>query len=382
MKIGRGQLERDLRQPRQSTYVELFFDLIYIFIFFRLAQSLLDRLTWVGAYQTLILLLAVWWVWAYTNLVTDTLDSRRLRLQLLVIGTMFGSLLLSTTIPEAFEQRALLFAITYVAVNLGRSTGMAILLYGHPLSRRPMRGAIWFAFSAIFWLTGALSEDERRLVLWGIAILIDYFAAFAGWPTPKLGRTGAGEWNLAGEHIAERYRQFTIIALGETVAVTGRTLHESDFTPHRVVAFALAFATSALLYWTYFHRTRERLGTPFSGAAEPANRTKLAGFAHLLMAAGVVLITVADQLVISNPTASARTSWVAVIVGGPALFLVGHVLLGRKVFVRVTRPRLIGAGVLIAAGPALVSLPALAVVAVVIVVLTAIVCYELALPRD
>ncbi|MEO3821751.1 low temperature requirement protein A [Plantactinospora sp. B24E8] len=368
------------KRLRRTTYVELFFDLVYIFIFFRLARSLADDLTWLGAYQALILLLAVWWVWAYTNLLTDTMDSQRLPLQFLVMASTFAALLLSTAIPEAFEDRAHMFAVTYVAINLLRSGSGAIALRRQPLGRRPLRGFLWFAFSAVFWLAGMLVEEEARLVLWGVAILVDYVAAFAGWPVPGLGRARSVEWNLAGRHIAERYRQFTIIALGETIAATGRTFHESDLSPVRGVAFTVAFVTSVLLYWIYFHRTRERLGPPFSG--RPSGETRPAGFAHLVMVAGVVMITVANELMIKDPTRPAPAAWVTVIVGGPALFLVGHAILGRRAFARVTQPRLIGAGLLVAAGPALVSLPALAVTGVVVVVLLAVVTVELAMPPN
>ncbi|MEU8086577.1 low temperature requirement protein A [Micromonospora sp. NPDC049101] len=159
VKTKRPGLVRDLGQPKQATYVELFFDVIYIFILFRLSQALLNRLDWTGAYQTLILLLAVWWVWSYTNLVTDTLDSRLIHIQLLVIATMFGGLLISTTIPEAFEQRGMLFAIAYVAINLGRSSLLAIALRRDPLGCRPLRAVPWFVVSAVPWIAGALVDE-------------------------------------------------------------------------------------------------------------------------------------------------------------------------------------------------------------------------------
>jgi low temperature requirement protein LtrA len=294
-------LIRDLRQPKPVTYVELFFDLVYVFTLFRLAQTLEARLNWIGVFQTLVLLLTVWWVWAYTNLLTDTLDSRLIRLQLLVIFTAFGSLLLSTAIPEAFEQRGLLFAIAYLAINLGRSAVLAVALRRHTLGLRPRRAAVWFVVSAVPWLAGAQVEGDGRLILWGVAILIDFVAAETGWPTPRIGRTGPKEWNLASEHFAERYRQFMIIGLGQTIAATGTAFHASDFTLHEGSAFTASFIITVLLYWIYFHRTREKLGPTFSGAREPAIRAKEAGFAHLFMVAGIVGLTVGDEVVISRP---------------------------------------------------------------------------------
>ncbi|MEK8105139.1 low temperature requirement protein A [Micromonospora sp. M12] len=177
------------------------------------------------------------------------------------------------------------------------------------------------------------------------------------------------EWNLASEHLAERYRQFIIIAVGETVITTGRTFHASEFSLHRGMAFTVAFGTSVLLYFTYFYRTREKLGTAFSHAHESGFRNRESAFAHLLMVAGIVAITVSDEMVIAHATAAAPASWLVIILSGPVLFLAGHALLGRHVFTRVSMPRLIGLGVLIAIGPPLVGQPVLVPAAAAAVVL-------------
>ncbi|GIH19484.1 hypothetical protein Raf01_76560 [Rugosimonospora africana] len=107
----RSGLLRNLRESKPVTYVELFFDLVFVFALFRVSQSLLNGLTWINVYRVLILLLAVWSVWLYTNLLTDSLEPRTIRLQLLVIGSMFGALLMAAAIPEAYTRRGLLFAI-------------------------------------------------------------------------------------------------------------------------------------------------------------------------------------------------------------------------------------------------------------------------------
>lgn len=373
----RAELVRQLQNPKPITYVELFFDLAFVFALFRLSEMLSERLHWSGGLDTLIVLLAAWWIWAYTNLLTDSLDSRTIRLQLLVIGSMFGTLALSAAIPDSLDARGLLFAVSYVAINLGRSGILAYALRRDELGLRPLRAAFWFAVSAVPWLLGAMVEDNARLVLWGVAITIDYLAALLGWPTPGLGRTPDRELNLASEHFAERYRQFIIIALGQTIAVTGLTFHDNDFSPHRGAAFVLCFVLSVILYWSYFHRIREKLGPSFSGARDPDVRTREAGFAHLVMVAGIVALTTADQEVISNPAKPAHAALVAVLIAGPALFLAGHALLARHLFVQVAAPRLIAAAVLVAVAPALVGLPTVTIVGLIVVILAAIVSWDL-----
>ena len=373
----RSGLLRNLRESKPVTYVELYFDLVFVFALFRVTQSLLEGLTWINAYRVLIMLLAVWSVWLYTNLLTDSLEPRTIRLQLLVIGSMFGALLMAAAIPEAYTRRGLLFAVVYVAVNLGRGVIVAFALRHDDLGLRPLRAAFWFAVSAVPWLAGAKVEGDARLALWSVAIAIDYASALLRWPTPGIGSTPPELLNLASEHFAERYRQLVIIALGEAVVAVGTNLHDRDFSLRRGTAFTVSFATAGLLFWIYFHRVREKLGPVFSGAPDPGVRNREAGLAHLLMVIGLVAVSASSELVIMEPTKAAPLSWVATIIAGPAFFLAGHALLGRRVFAGVAAPRLIGVGVLIAAVPVLVGLPVLVGTGVVATVLIAIVGWDL-----
>ncbi|WP_422771178.1 low temperature requirement protein A [Plantactinospora sp. WMMC1484] len=383
MTTGRfSTLIRDPGQPQRATAVELFYDLVFVFILARLAEALVANLHPLGAYQTLLLLLAIWWVWSYTNLATDTLDSRRPAVQLLVIAIMLGSLMMSTAVPEAFDGQGVLFAASYVGIHLFRSIVLAVILHRHRLHNRPLRGIFWFGISGAIWLAGALVPGVPRTVLWTVALGMDYLGPVLRWPTPKLGRSPDWEWNTTGEHLAERYRQFIIIALGETVVITARTIRSTGDAPRERMAFLVSFGTTVLLWWIYFYRTREKLGSAIVGSADPGRETTWAGYAHLIMVAGVVLTTVSDELVIRNPLDNTPWGWVLVIIGGPALFLVGRTLLGHEVFVRVARPWLIGLGVLVAMSPLMVHLPPLAVATSVLAVLLGIVVADALTLRD
>ncbi|MEV4631035.1 low temperature requirement protein A [Micromonospora sp. NPDC049523] len=374
MTTGRGStLIRDPSQPQRATYVELFYDLVFVFTLARLAEALIEDLHPLGAYEALILLLATWWVWSYTNLATETLDSQRPAVQLLVIAIMFGSLVMSTAIPDAFDGRGPLFASAYVGIHLGRSVVLAFILRHHRLRNRPLRGIFWFGVSGAFWFAGAFVPGGLRVLLWTVALAMDYLGPVLRWPTPKLGRSPAWEWNMAGEHLAERYRQFMIIALGETIVITARTFRSSDYGSQRVFAFVTAFATTVLFWWIYFYRTREKLGSAITGSADPGRETKWAGYAHLVMVAGVVLTTVGDELIIRHPYGPMEESWVAVIIGGPVLFLVGRTMLGHEVFVHVAHPWLVGLVVLVLMAPAMIFLAPVAVAGTVVAVLFGIV---------
>lgn len=341
--------------------MELLYDLVYVFILARIADTLFENLNWLGAYQSLLLLLAAWWVWSYTALATDTLNSERPPAQLLVIAIMFGTLVLGVSLPEAFEERGLYFASAYVGIHLFRSGFLAVVLRNNRLRHRPFRGIFWFGISGVLWLAGAVRDGHWRVLLWTIALAIDYLTPLLRWPTPFLGRSPRWEWKHAGEHLVERYRQFINIALGETILVMARTFRGSDHGLHRGASLVVSFMTTVLQWWIYFYRTREKLGPAIGATAESQSDSRMAGHAHLIMVAGIVATTVGDQIIIEHPSGGSHPGWVAIIVGGPALFLAGRTLLGHESTVHVIGPWLVGCAVLLLMSPAMLLLPPLGV---------------------
>ena len=166
---------------QRVTPLELFFDLVYVFAITQLSHLLLDHPTVGGALQTLFLLLVVWWAWQYTTWFTNWFDPGVLSVRLLLGGMMLASLVMSVAIPEAFGERGLMFALAYVAIQVGR-TGFAVLTLGasHPLGGGFRRILAWFAASGVLWVAGGLVEGGARYVLWLLALAVDYSGPATG----------------------------------------------------------------------------------------------------------------------------------------------------------------------------------------------------------
>ncbi|MET8312459.1 low temperature requirement protein A, partial [Micromonospora sp. NPDC005173] len=245
---GAARLVRGSDEQR-ATFLDLFFDLVFVFAIFRLSQGLREHLNWSGAFQTLVVLLALWWVWTQSAAVADRFDPWQPAIRRLAIGAMFGSLVLAAAAPEAFGGRGLVFAGVYVAVQVGRSLFLVVVTWGDERQRPEMRVLFWFGVSAVPWLAGALMQGWPRGVLWALAVAVDYTVARLGWRMPRLGRAGAAEFSVSGEFLAERHRQFFIIALGELILVTGLGLSSGGFEAARGAAVVVAFATTVLLWW-------------------------------------------------------------------------------------------------------------------------------------
>ncbi|MEU5791442.1 low temperature requirement protein A [Micromonospora purpureochromogenes] len=361
--------------------MELFFDLVFVLALARLSHGLVEHLTWSDAFQTLVLLLALWQVWARTAGLTDRLDPKQPLIQVLVMATMFGALVMAAAAPEAFRERGLLFAGVYVATEIGRSIVVVLLLSGHEARRLFIRLLFWSGVSAVPWIAGAVAQDTARAVLWTLAVAVEYAPIALGFPTPRLGRASPADFEVSSEHLAERFQQLFIIALGELILITGLTLGGSGFGADSIAATAIAFATTALLWRIYIHRAGQLLAEAIAAASDPVRVSTLAVHAHLVMVAGIIAIAVGDELVIEHPFGHTDPALIAVILGGPALFLAGRALFEYGVFSRVSRNRLIGLGLLAAISPTMIFLPPLVAAAAGALVLAGIAVTDAARAR-
>ncbi|MEH0844489.1 low temperature requirement protein A [Micromonospora sp. CPCC 205711] len=353
------ELLRRPGEPKQATFLELFFDLVFVLVITQLSHGLIQDLTWSGAFQTLVLLLAVWWIWTNTAWITDLYDPRRMAIQVLVIATMLGTFMMAVALPDAFGSQGLVIAGLYVAIHLGRHLFLVVALRGHEAQRRSLRVLFWFGVSAVPWIAGALAHETARGALWALAVTVDYLAGVLRYPTPGLGRPPSSEWPIVPEHLAERYRQLFIIALGELILVAGSTLWGTGFAPDRTAAAVVSFFTTVLLWRIYIYRAGELLPAAIAAAPDPDRVARSALVAHLPMVAGVVLTAVGVELVIAHPSGHTTLAWIAVILGGPSLFVVGRAVFEYQVFTRVSRDRLIGLLVLAVLTPALLLVPPL-----------------------
>src|SRR5262249_18320274 len=120
----------------------------------------------------------------------------------------------------------------------------------------PSRGA-WSSASAILWIAGALVSRSDRAVVWGAALGVDLLAPLVGYRTPGLGRSTVPHWPVTGGHFADRFQAFIIIALGESIVVTGATASSHGLSLEVASALALAFLVAGALWWLYFDEVAE-----------------------------------------------------------------------------------------------------------------------------
>lgn len=328
---ARGALFRPIvpHQHSRVTYAELFFDLVFVFAVTQISHALLAHFTPLGALQVTLLFLAVWWVWVYTSWVTNWLNPEKTPVRLLLFAMTLGGLVLATSIPAAFDGRGLWFAIAYAAMQVGKT----VFLWAStaPLQSLARANAIritaWLVLSAVFWIAGGLAEGQTRLLLWALALGIEYVSPAVRFWIPRYGASSVADWVVEGGHMAERCALFVIIALGESIVVTGATFAELTWTTENVTAFVSAFAGSLAMWWIYFHIGAEAGSEEISRSSEPGRLARLAyTYLHMPIVAGIIVTAVADELVLKHPGGHSDAKTVISAIGGPLLFLFGTIL--------------------------------------------------------
>jgi low temperature requirement protein LtrA len=327
----------------------------------------------------LFLLLVVWWAWIYTTWMTNWFDPESPVVRSILIAVMLASLLMAIAIPEAFGDRALLFGSAYAGLQIVRN---AFAVFGSPTDW-PLRPAVarilvWSIAVGVLWVVGGAVGGTALVVIWLVALVLDYAGPYLGYWNPVVGRSATTDWEIESAHFSERFQLFVIIALGESIVVTGATAADLDITLARGTAIAVAFLSSAALWWLYFDYVARIAQLRLSVADD---RGKLARdaytYLHIPMIAGIIVTAVGDELVIAHPDERLSGPELATVVGGPALYLLGHVGFRLRMAHSLSGKRLTAALALCVVGAVGAFIPALATSALVLAVLVALIVAEI-----
>ncbi len=231
-----------------ATFVELFFDLVFVFAISRLTHHFAHHIAWSAVLPTLVVGWLLWWAWTQYTWALNAANTNRHAVRGVTLLATGFAFLMATWIEPAFEEGrhgAFWFAITYAGLRI-----LGLVLYDRVASQEPeiRRGVRIFALASVGGLAmviaGSHAAPPTRYWMWGGAMLLDVGAAWMG------GRHQ--DWHLRIEHFAERHGLILIIALGEALIVAGVGVADKERTAALVAEGVLAAATTCLLWWTYF----------------------------------------------------------------------------------------------------------------------------------
>ena len=353
-------------QEKRVTWVELFFDLVFVVAITQVSGLLHENHSWSGAGQALIVFIPIYWAWVGMTMHANLHDVDRTRARLAVFAVGLCGLFMAMALPEVYGSRGLLFGASYWAARLVLDM----------LMRRSYRGVGFNPFTAGAFVTGplltlgGLFDGQVRVALWALAAAVDLLVPF-------LARRGMTRIAYEPSHLPERFGLFLIIALGESVAETGVVAGRLPVTVDRLVAVAVAFALVCALWWVYFVFA--------AGVIRHAVRTAevaievirpVLPYGHLAFVGGIIAIAAATGEVITHPLAHLHADAAALLFGGAALYLATFGYTRWRMFRTVSTPRLSAAAACLALLPLAGLVPALAAMAALTAVLVALNVWE------
>jgi low temperature requirement protein LtrA len=358
--------------------LELFFDLVFIFAVSQLSHHLLNPVSWRGAAETLVLLIAVFGVWSGTSFEATLLNLGRSHAQAMLLAVMLVGLFMNAAIQDAFDTGGWAFVVPLLVIQAGRSILMILAAPTRMLREHYARLLCWILATAPLWIAGAVVQAEVRLLWWAGAGVIDLAGTWLAHPVP--GRALHSEnVEFDADHMVERCRLFLLIALGESVLTSGTALADAPRTLLTLVTGTGALATIVALWALHFAASGRLLDRYVQTTTDPILAARRTVNSLLVSVAGLIAVAVANELVIAHPHGQTSLTLSLLLFGGPLLYLLSQTVYLRVVVGRRSLPRLAGIAVLVLAGGVSHLLPpygALGLVATLLLVLMVIVVRE------
>ena len=319
-------LRKENTDQTKASFPELFFDLVFVFALIQLSESLSDDFSLGIAAEAVLFIFALWWVWIHTTWVMDLLDTEISQVRLLLFTLMFCGMVMAIALPEALAGMGLVFAVAYSAMQVSRSLFTLYAFRRGDLASFMtfFRITVWLIISSIFWITGGLFEPNLRVVLWIVALALEYVGPMVRYWVPPLGASPRETLDIDGEHLAERSALFVIIALGETILTIGKHTYENLDTEGTPLVLCLSFLTTVLMWWIYFHDGQERAADKAEDTSKPQTTAQyLFTYGHLPIVGGIIFTAVAEDFSLAHPYQSGTYNSALAQLGGPILFLAG-----------------------------------------------------------
>jgi low temperature requirement protein LtrA len=362
----RLRISEDTEEERHATWLELFYDLVFVVAVSQLAHNFKEHISLSGLVGFVVLFIPIWWSWIGTTFYANRFDSDDVIHRLLICLQMLTAAAMAVNIHHGLGESSPGFAIAYA---LGRAVLVVEYIRAgiHIPSARPLttRYAIGFAIASLLWLISAFVPIPWRFALWGLGIIIDF-------TTPLTARKFQIGLLPHASHLPERFGLFTIIVLGEAIIAVVEGVSQQKWDKLTVISAIFGLIIAFSWWWVYFDNLG---GTPIETARTQGKigTVNIWLYTHLPLVIGIAASGVGvEQILLSQPTIALPDNQRWLICGSVALcsFAVG--ILHRYGVIRYCKIRslyrLIGAVVLLAIaiiGKGLLPIIVIAIVAVV-----------------
>jgi low temperature requirement protein LtrA len=356
--------ETTAEEERKTSYLELFFDLVFVFAFTQVTALILEDTSPQGFARAALVLAMVWWAWSAYAWMTNAIDVENSVTRLIIFAAMAAGFFMALAVPDAFQDEAAWFAVAYFVVRVLNSALYAWGVRGDPAVLRSVaRLSPWFLVAALVALVGGFVDPDYRAWVWLASLVIDVVG------TLTVARL---EWHVSPSHFAERFALIVIIALGESIVAIGIGTSHLTRDATYAVSVVVAFAGVAALWWAYFDFTAVAAQRSLRRAS-PQARGPLARdvftFFHYPVVLGIIFYAVAAKKTLEAPLDPLSDAGRWALGLGISVFLVGFALMRFRVIRRVAWERLAAAAAALVIAVLLDGADAIVTLGVVIVIL-------------
>ena len=359
------------REGERVSPLELFFDLVFVLALTQCTALMADNPTWEGIGQGLLILALLWWAWVGYAWLTSVVDPEDGAVRMVIFGAMVALLVVSICVPAAFEDLALEFALAYGAVRFAQIGMMALAAGDDARFRQSVIGlGAGTALGVGLLIAGSFLDGWGRAAVWSLALVIDLGEPYL---------FGSEGWQLEPRHFAERHGLIILIALGESIVAVGVGA-EARIDAGIAAAAFFGIGLAAALWWIYFDVVALVAGRRLEQAAVGREQNEMArdsySYLHFAMVAGIVLVALGMKKTLGDVDESLKTVPAFALLGGTAIYLLGHVAFRYRHVKTINRQRLVIGVALLAAVPLATEVSSLLALAVVTTMLWAMIGFE------
>jgi low temperature requirement protein LtrA len=360
-----------MREVERVKPLELFFDLVFVLALTQCTTLMVDHPTWEGIAQAMLVLALLWWAWTGYAWLTSVVDPEEGLVRLALFVSMAALLIAALTVPHAFTDRALEFAIAYGVVRAGHIALFVLASREDRQLRQSVSGlAVGTAAGVALLIVGSFFDGTGQAVLWTLALALDMAEPYF---------FGAEGWKLVPGHFAERHGLVIIVALGESVVALGVGA-EVGLTVAVAAAAVLGIALVAELWWIYFDIVAIANVRRLVRAPQGKEQNELArdaySYLHFPLVAGIVLAAFGLHEALAHAEDPLKEVPAFGLLGGVAIYLLGHVLVRLRGVHTLNRRRFVLALILLALIPAAMELTVLVTLGIVTALLAVLIALE------
>ncbi|MCX7595018.1 MAG: low temperature requirement protein A [Fischerella sp.] len=305
----------DSEQERHATWLELFYDLVFVVAITQLADNLYEHSSLSGFFGFVMLFVPIWWSWIGSVFYANRFDTDDLGHRLLTVAQMLAIAALSINVHNGLDEGSVGFALSYAAVRAVLVVNYLRTIDGVVVARPlTVRLALGFALAAVIWLVSAFVPEPIRFALWGLGLTVDF-------ATP----ISAGQLHLQVplhiSHLAERFGLFTLIVLGESIIAVVDSIAEQQWNIVLMLTAVFGLSIAFSLWWIYFECVD----------SSPIQRARAVGrvwiyhtwlYTHLPLAIGLTATGVGvEKILLSEPDLALTAAVRWLICGAVALCL-------------------------------------------------------------